>query len=119
MVICFFLLIGYFESLKYGGCGWLLLVLSIALVVLYLILGFYWIFQKVEINHVGLKQTIFNITIKEVPWESVEEIVCTTVMRNPAYVIKYNDSEKLVLDKRKKIMDAIRHYTNGRISNLP
>lgn len=118
MTFVFFFLIGFFASLKYDGYGWILLVLSVTLVTLYFILGFYWIFQKIEIDYVGIKQTFFKKTIKEVIWENIDEIACTTVMKNPAYVITFNNTERLVLDKRKKIRDAIKHFSNEKVNNM-
>ena len=118
MTFVFFFLIGFLASLKYDGYGWVLLILSVALVALYFILGFYWIFQKIEIDRIGIKQTFCKKTIKEVLWENIDDITCTTVMKNPAYVITFNNTERLVLDKREKIRDAIKYFSNEKVNDM-
>ena len=61
VIFIIFLLLGFVTSLNYeNGNGWILLVISIFLMSLYFIIGFYWIFQKVEINTDGIKIKIFN-----------------------------------------------------------
>ena len=47
MVFEILLLVGFFESLSYGqNFGWILLIISLSLIVLFFLIGFYWIFQK-------------------------------------------------------------------------
>ena len=78
--------------------------------VLFFSAGFYWIFQKVEINKTGIKITICKKIIREINWNSVEEILCTNVKQNPAYALKIEGEKNLNLDRRKKIKEAIRYY---------
>ena len=68
-ITCFFsiiiidipLIIGFFESLCYeSNYGWLLLIFSIFLIILFFIIGFYWIFQKVIFDEKGIKIVFFN-----------------------------------------------------------
>ena len=66
MIFVFFLLIGFVASLNYeNNFGWILLVISISLIVLFFLLGFYWIFQKVLINEKGIQIVLLNKIIKE------------------------------------------------------
>ena len=51
-----FLLIGFFTSLSYGqNFGWILLIISLSLIALFFLIGFYWIFQIVSIDEHGIK----------------------------------------------------------------
>lgn len=116
VIFIFFLLLGFVTSLNYeNGNGWILLVISISLMSLYFIIGFYWIFQKVEINTDGIKIKIFNKIITKVNWDNIEKIELTSFMKNPAYVIITDESKKINLDCRKKIRDAIVHFGNENI----
>lgn len=50
------LLAGFFESIKHeNNFGWILLIISLALIAIFFMIGFYWIFQKVIINNEGIK----------------------------------------------------------------
>ena len=113
-VLVFFLLFGYFESLSYGnnGQGWLLLVFTGSVMVLFFVIGFYWIFQTVEIDQTGITTKIFKKTIRKVDWNSVEDIRYSNVMRNPAYVLKIKNEKDLNLDCRKQIRRAIIYFGN-------
>ena len=116
VIFIIFLLLGFVTSLNYeNGNGWILLVISISLMSLYFIIGFYWIFQKVEINTDGIKIKIFNKIITKVNWDNIEKIELTSFMKNPAYVIITDESKKINLDCRKKIRDAIVHFGNENI----
>ena len=118
-VLVFFLLFGYFESLSYenGGQGWLLLVFAGSVIVLFFLVGFYWIFQTVEIDQTGITTKIFKKTIRKVDWNSVEDIRYANVMRNPAYVLKIKNEKNLNLDCRKQIRIAIAYFGNPEIKN--
>lgn len=116
-VLIFFLLLGYFESLTYDepGNSWLLLVFSVGIILLFFVIGFYWIFQVIEIDPHGICVKILQKTIRTIPWEEVVVIEERTVMKNPAYVVIVRDQEDLNLDKRKKVLSAIRFYSNDKI----
>lgn len=110
-VFVFFLLLGFFESLRHGtNNGWLLMLVALFLVLLFFIIGFHWIFQKIEIDEQGIKVLLFRKLQKKILWESVESISLKNVMRNPAYVLQIRMSKNLNLDKRKSIEEAIRCY---------
>lgn len=116
MIFVFSLLMGFAASLNYeGGNGWILLALAISLIILYFCIGFYWIFQKVEISNNGIEITILKKAIQKIKWDDVDDIIYTSVMRNPAYVIIIKESKKINLDSRKKIKNAILHFGNEKI----
>ena len=107
-----FLLIGFFESLKYGhNNGWILLIISLSLIFLYFLIGFYWIFQKVIINENEIKIVLFNKIIKVCKWDEIDIIEEVDIMRNPAIKIKIKDGTEINLDKRKSIIDLLNKYS--------
>lgn len=111
MVFVGILLLGYFASLDFeSNNGWYLLVIALALIVLFFGIGFYWIFQTVEIDEKGVRTKLFRKTIRNVSWESITDIQCTSVARNPAYTISLENEKNLNLDARKSIKNAIGHY---------
>ncbi len=113
MLLVFFLILGFIESLYYESArGWILLMIAVSLIILFFLVGFYWIFQKVEFDHTGIKITLFHKEIRKINWEEIEEISYTSVMKNPAFVIKTKGSKKLNLDSRKKIKYAIMYFGN-------
>ena len=59
-----------------------------------------------------LLSTILGKQIRNVRWEQVEEIKPMTVLRNPAYVLLIRGEKNLNLDRRKKIKQAIEHYSD-------
>lgn len=111
MVFVGALLLGYLASLDYeSGNGWYLLVIALALIVLFFGIGFYWIFQTVEIDEKGIRTKLFRKTIRNISWKNVTDIRYTSVARNPAYVISIANEKNLNLDARKSIKIAIGHY---------
>jgi len=114
MVFEFFLLIGFFTSLKYEhNNGWILLIISLSLILLYFLIGFYWIFQKVIINEQGIKIVLFSKIIKVCKWDEIDIIEEAYIMKNPAIKIKIMDGTEINLDKRKSIMDLLVKYKKG------
>ena len=110
------ILAGYFMSLQNGpNFGWILLVFIASIILLFFVIGFYWIFQTIEINHEGIQVKIFQKTIRTIIWTDVVSIEEETVMKNPAYVVIVRDQKRLNLDRRKKILDAISLHSNGQI----
>ena len=106
------LLWGFIESLKYKpNNGWILLAIAFFLLAMFLFVGFYWIFQTVEINDRGIKIRFFSKCIKIIVWKNVEKIEYGTVMRNPAYIITLKDKTKLNLDARKQIGLLLNTYS--------
>ena len=113
MIFVFFLLIGFVASLNYeNNFGWILLVISISLIVLFFLLGFYWIFQKVLINEKGIQIVFLNKIIKECYWKEIESIEDANIMKNPAIRIKLFNGSEIHLDKRKSIIAAIELCSN-------
>ena len=110
------ILAGYFMSLQQGSNdGWILLVFTAGVVLLFFAIGFYWIFQTIEIDSNGIHVKILSKTIRTIFWHDMVCIEAKTVMKNPAYVVIVRDQKRLNLDRRKKILDAINLYSNGQI----
>ena len=111
-VFVLLLLSGYFASLNYeSNNGWYLLLIAFSLIALYFIIGFYWIFQMVEIDEKGIEIKFFRKSIRTIKWDDVTEIKYTSVMRNPAYVLSIANARNLNLDSRKAIKNAIIYYS--------
>lgn len=105
MVFEILLLVGFFASLSYGqNFGWILLIISLSLIVLFFLIGFYWIFQKVSIDESGIKIYFMNKIVKQLKWEEIDIIEEANIMRNPAIRIKALNGAQIHLDKRKKIL---------------
>ena len=116
MIFELFLLIGFFVSLNYvDNFGWILLIISLSLIVLFFLIGFYWIFQKVLIDESGIKILFINKIIKQFEWKEIDTIEETNFMRNPAIKIKNFNGLEIHLDKRKSIIKVIEKYSKKRI----
>lgn len=113
MVFEIFLLIGFFASLNYGhNFGWVLLIISLCLIILFFLIGFYWIFQKVFIDENGIKVLFLNKIIKQYDWKEINIIEEANIMRNPAIRIKTINGSEIHLDRRKKIIKVIEKYSH-------
>lgn len=113
LVFVFFLLLGFVASLNYeNNNGWFLLLMAFSLVIMYFLIGFYWLFQKVEFYKFGIRITLLCKVIREIRWDDVEDITLVSVMRNPAFVLKVNGAPNLRLDNRKKIKKALLYFGN-------
>lgn len=113
MVFEIFLLIGFFSSLNYGhNFGWVLLIISLCLIILFFLIGFYWIFQKVFIDENGIKVLFLNKIIKQYDWKEINIIEEANIMRNPAIRIKTINGSEIHLDRRKKIIKVIEKYSH-------
>lgn len=97
--------------------AWMLYVV-IVLVLLFFIVGFYWIFQIVEINSSGIVVKLFNRVIRSIRWEDVEDIRYANHFRNPVYNIIIKENKILYLDYRKKIKKAIIFWGNDDIKEM-
>lgn len=116
MVFEILLLVGFFASLSYGqNFGWILLIISLSLIVLFFLIGFYWIFQKVSIDEGGIKIYFMNKIVKQLKWEEIDIIEEANIMRNPAIRIKALNGTQIHLDKRKKIIKVIEIYYQKKI----
>lgn len=111
MVLEICLLSGFFISLNYeNNYGWILIILSLFLFVIYFLVGFYWIFQKVIFNENGIKIVLINKIISEHKWNEIKTIKKINIMRNPALKIILNDGSEIHLDERKSIIKVIEKY---------
>ena len=116
MIFEIFLLIGFFASLSYGqNFGWILLIISISLIVLFFLIGFYWIFQRVSIDENGIRIWFMNKIVKQLKWEEIDTIEEANIMRNPALRIKAFDGSEIHLDSRKNIVKVIEIYSKKKI----
>ena len=107
---------GYIESIKYeSDLGWIMLVAPLSLFILYFLIGFYWIFQKVIIDDNGIRIILINKTIKECKWHEINVIKEANYMRSPAIRIKNIDGTEIYLDKRKSIIQALEKYSEKKI----
>lgn len=108
MVLELILLLAFFESLSYeDSSGWILLVISLALMILFFLIGFYWIFQTVLIDETGIKIVLIRKKLKEVKWEEIDTMKKANIMRNPAIRIKTFGGTEIHLDQRKSIIKVI------------
>ena len=116
MIFEIFLLIRFFVSLSYEqNYGWILLLISVSLIALFFLIGFYWIFQRVSIDEGGIKIYFMNKIIKQLKWKEIDIIEEANIMRNPALKIKAFDGTEIHLDKRKQIVKAIEIYSQNKI----
>ena len=116
MIFEIFLLIGFFASLSYEqNFGWILLLISLSLIALFFLIGFYWIFQMVYIDESGIKILFKSRIVKQLKWEEIDTIGEASIMRNPALKIKAFDGTEIHLDKRKQIVKAIEIYSQNKI----
>lgn len=107
---------GYIESIKYeSDLGWIMLVTPLSLFILYFLIGFYWIFQKVIIDDNGIRIILINKIIKECKWYEIDIIEEANIMKNPAIRIKNIDGTEIHLDKRKSIIQALEKYSKKKI----
>lgn len=117
MVFEIILLIGFSESLNYeNNSGWILLIISFILIILFFLIGFYWIFQKVIFDENGIKIKFINKIIKECKWAEIKDIEISNIMRNPALRIKLVSGSEIHLDKRKGIIKIIEKYLQKKIA---
>jgi len=110
------LITGFIASLNYeNNNGWILLIMSFVLIILFFLIGFYWIFQKVIFDDNGIKIVFLNKIIKECKWTEVLDIEITNIMRNPALKINLTTGSEIHLDKRKSIIIVIEKYLQKKI----
>lgn len=110
------LITGFIASLNYeNNNGWILLIMSFVLIILFFLIGFYWIFQKVIFDDNGIKIVFLNKIIKECKWTEVLDIEITNIMRNPALKINLTTGSEIHLDKRKSIIRVIEKYLQKKI----
>ena len=107
---------GYIESIKHeSDLGWIILVAPLSLFILYFLIGFYWIFQKVIIDDNGIRIILINKIIKECKWHEIDVIEEANIMKNPAIRIKNIGGTEIHLDKRKSIIQVLEKYSKEKI----
>lgn len=84
-------------------------------ILLYMVLGFYSIFQSVIIEQSGISICFFNKTIQKFRWDNIASIQNSNNDRNPAYKIVHKNGKVMYLDKRKAIKKAIETYYSREI----
>ena len=110
------LLGGFWTSLSYEhNFGWILLIVALSLVVLFFLVGFYWVFQQVYIDESGIKIFFAKKIIKQYEWKEINTIEETNIMRNPAIRIKMFNGTEIHLDKRKSIIKALEKYSQKKM----
>ncbi|MCM1260334.1 MAG: hypothetical protein NC182_05305 [Prevotella sp.] len=110
------LITAFIASLNYeNNNGWILLIMSFVLIILFFLIGFYWIFQKVIFDDNGIKIVFLNKIIKECKWTEVLDIEITNIMKNPALKINLTTGSEIHLDKRKSIIIVIEKYLQKKI----
>ena len=103
MFLDIFLLIGYFESLRCGpNYGWILLIISISLIVLFFLIGFYWIFQIVSIDVSGIKILFNSRIIKQLKWEEIDTIEKSSILNRKSTIYSEENIEIKSKDRIRK-----------------
>lgn len=77
------------------------------LTLLYIFIGFYWLFQTVTIDDSGIVVYFFHKVVRKVSWEEIELIDKCSHWTNPALRLTICNQETLFLDRRMRIIDAI------------
>ena len=112
VVIDLALLAGFIFSLfkEQPNYGWIALVAIGVTLLLYFIIGFYWIFQTVVIDEKGIRVKFFNKTLKEFDIKDIEYFAIGSMYRNPIIAIQRKDGVRINIDKRKKALKCLEYY---------
>ena len=86
------------------------------LILLFFLIGFYWIFQTVEITENGITVYFFAKILRNITWDEVEGIFTSSAMKNPVYTIKTIKGKNLNLDKRKSIKRVLEIYALNKMN---
>lgn len=86
--------------------------LIIFLIIMYFLIGFYWIFQFVIFNENGITIKFLKKTIRFIRWNEIKSIEYGSVMRHPALIIKLFDGKNLNLDYRQSILRNIKKHVS-------
>ena len=86
------------------------ILIIVGLFLLFVGIGFYWIFQWVEIDGTGIRVFLIRKKIKEIKWEDVEAIGKCGYMRNPALRFVIKNQKDFHLDTRKSIIRAMQYF---------
>ena len=88
----------------------------IALIFIYFLIGFYWIFQTVVFSQEGIALYFFRKKLQFIHWEDIQAIERTNVMKNPSLSFTVKGLQRrLNLDNRHSVKKAILHYGTPQI----
>lgn len=91
-----------------------ILVMS-GLFIAFFIIGFYWLFQKVEITETGIKILLLSKTLRHIEWEQIEHYQYSNRFKNHEIKIIVKDEKPLFLDYRKRILELLQLYFSKEI----
>ena len=90
----------------------------IGLPLITIIFGFYWIFQFVSFDDLGIKIYLLNHLIKDVKWTDVKYIMYSNHMYNPTISLFLKNGSRINFDRRKKIVAVIHKYMKKNKNNI-
>ena len=97
--------------LKELNCYWLDVYISLIMILLFFLVGWFWIFQIVTIDESGIKISIFNKILKKIKYTDIDYCFISNVARNPVISIKIKNDDKIVnIDDRKKARECLKFY---------
>lgn len=78
--------------------------------ILYLLIGFYWVFQKILIDEEGIHVYLFSHKITDYKWKDIEDAEVVYVKIGRYSFKKYNSNAYLRIDASKSIKNKIDMY---------
>ena len=116
-IVCFllstlFLVFVSIIALAIGGISAAIFTIGITIGVIFLttLLGFYFIFQFVYFDNDGIHITLINKEINFISWDQIKEVNESNIYRGPIYQLVLKNGRVLNLDRRKKIKQEIFKY---------
>lgn len=95
-----------------------LIGIMIGLPLITIIFGFYWIFQFVSFDDLGIKIYLLNHLIKDVKWTDVKYIMYSNHMNNPTISLFLKNGSRINFDRRKKIVAVIHKNMKKNKNNI-
>ena len=77
---------------------------------MYFLVSFYWLFQILIVDDIGISIYFFNRCITRFYWSDIEAIIKNNMMRSTYYTIVLKNGKKINLEHRKSIKKAIEFY---------
>ena len=90
----------------------------IGLPLITIIFGFYWIFQFVSFDDLGIKIYLLNHLIKDIKWTDVKYIMYSNHMNNPTISLFLKNGSRINFDRRKKIVAVINKNMKKNKNNI-
>lgn len=90
----------------------------IGLPLITIIFEFYWIFQFVSFDDLGIKIYLLNHLIKDVKWTDVKYIMYSNYMYNPTISLFLKNGSRINFDRRKKIVAVIHKNMKKNKNNI-